>query len=78
MIVIKENLSKVKEFELFYSEDVDIEDLDCNPFAKIVAHLTQDDSLYTNVIEIGSSDEEDDFLDDENIDELVEDDSDDE
>ena len=78
LIVIKENLSKVKEFELFYSEDVDIEDLDCNPFAKIVAHLTQDDSLDTTVIEIGSSDEKDDFLDDENIDELVEDDSDDE
>ena len=66
LIVIKENLSKVKEFELLYTDDYQIEALDVNPFSKIKTHVSQMNTTgeIVEVVEVASSDEEDDFLDD--------------
>ena len=64
LIVIRENMARIKEFEVLSGMDIVIEPMEKNPFDKIRAHMTVIDVEHTEHTEPEVlSDEEDDFLD---------------
>ena len=65
LIVIRENLARIKEFEILSGRDIEVQPLEKNPFAMIRAHMTDIDGVDMEPEPEVVTDEEDDFLDDD-------------